>query len=109
MRGVYASARVARPVAHGPDPNPPHRSWTARAPPDKIADSRRSAAHVPVAQLDRASASGAEGYRFEPYRERFPQPLPITRATHAIPAHRLVISVGPGHDKTSTPYACPGH
>src|SRR5687767_1631016 len=31
--------------------------------------------HVPVAQLDRASASGAEGYRFEPYRERFP-PFP---------------------------------
>ena len=26
--------------------------------------------YVPVAQLDRASASGAEGYRFEPYRER---------------------------------------
>ena len=24
--------------------------------------------NVPVAQLDRASASGAEGYRFEPYR-----------------------------------------
>ena len=26
--------------------------------------------HVPVAQLDRASASGAEGCRFEPCRER---------------------------------------
>ena len=26
---------------------------------------------VPVAQLDRASASGAEGCRFEPRRERF--------------------------------------
>ncbi len=27
-----------------------------------------SAFQVPVAQLDRASASGAEGYRFEPCR-----------------------------------------
>ena len=30
-----------------------------------------SAADVPVAQLDRASASGAEGYRFEPCRGYF--------------------------------------
>jgi hypothetical protein len=34
-------------------------------------DSRRVRTHVPVAQLDRASASEAEGYRFDPYRERF--------------------------------------
>ena len=33
------------------------------------------ASHAPVAQLDRASASGAEGHRFESCRARHPPPL----------------------------------
>src|SRR4051812_5500343 len=35
---------------------------------------------VPVAQLDRASASEAEGCRFEPYRDRFPTPFPSCKS-----------------------------
>src|SRR5215217_2824305 len=33
-------------------------------------NARARSTQVPVAQLDRASASEAEGYRFDPYRER---------------------------------------
>ena len=52
-------------------------TWTPSADCDKIRHwatypARRGVRRfVPVAQLDRASASEAEGYRFDPYRERF--------------------------------------
>ena len=39
--------------------------------PRKALFSRENGHSVPVAQLDRASASGAEGYRFEPCRGYF--------------------------------------
>src|SRR5215218_1071129 len=58
-------------VWHRP-PRRPAAVWTAPFERDTIRrrDNRGVAPPVPVAQLDRASASGAEGYRFEPYRER---------------------------------------
>ena len=49
--------------------------------------------YVPVAQLDRASASGAEGYRFEPYRERFSNRLHLRRLRH--PAEDLSLWESP--------------
>ena len=74
--------------------------------------------HVPVAQLDRASASGAEGYRFNSCRAYLKNkgfgslhqtsagnsagnPAPVRRGVFVWRKHFLALRVGHAHRKTA--------
>ncbi len=109
----------------GPRPRrcgaPPERVWPSGRAPAAARRPKRSFFRppeparlgllAPVAQLDRASASGAEGYRFDPCREylqfRRTKPRFLGRLLHFVAAGPNIDSAGPEKAKGPAPSTLP--
>src|SRR6266852_8668038 len=75
----------------------PAADWHSPCLPARPGYNAQGISPVPVAQLDRASASGAEGYRFDSCRGYFPPLLShcdSTRGVVQLEGHEFVVLAG---------------